>query len=125
MILKIFNRQITQEFLRIFLSVKRRNIIFVGRDIGKNRKMDKICSISNLKSIQNDIGGLIGVKPKFKVRNSDHLSWVYSPGVGACCLEIQKDETKADQLTNRLNQAMIISDCSGFKSYTKESFVQE
>ena len=81
--------------------------------------------VFNVVSVFNDVGGLLGIKSKVKVRNSSHLSYVYSPGVGACCMEIKNDPAKADVLTNRTNSALVISDSSGFKDYDPETWVQD
>lgn len=79
----------------------------------------------DLEQIMTDTGGLISVNSKVAIRNKDQLSYVYSPGVGACCLEIQKDLSKADTLTNRTNSALVLTDSTGFKGYDAETWVQE
>ena len=79
----------------------------------------------NLLKVLNDTGGLIGVKSKVKVRNADHLSYVYSPGVGHCCMAIKDDLSLADTLTNRCNSCLVLSDSTGFDNYTEEGWEQD
>ncbi len=54
--------------------------------------------------------GKIEIKSKVKVDTMNDLSLAYTPGVGAVCLEIAKDNKKSWELTNRANQVAIVSD---------------
>ncbi len=59
--------------------------------------------------------GILEVSLKFPVRDLFALSLVYTPGVAAPCLDIQKDISKSYAYTNRLNTMLIITDCSRFE----------
>lgn len=56
--------------------------------------------------------GLIGIKPKLPIRDTDTLSWVYTPGVARPCLEIASDHLTSFDYTMRGNTVAIISDGS-------------
>ncbi len=56
--------------------------------------------------------GLIGIKSKLDIRDASILSLVYTPGVAACCEEINNNSVKSFQLTCRGNTIGIISDGS-------------
>ncbi len=62
--------------------------------------------------IRKRFRGLIGIKSKVDLRDSSILSLVYTPGVAACCEEIQKDSVKSFQLTCRGNTIGVVSDGS-------------
>ena len=72
-----------------------------------------------------DCGGLIGVKSKVKIPDKNYLGLVYTPGVGAVCLDIKADPTKATYLTNKTNSCLIMTDGSGFDGYVQSEWVQE
>ena len=55
-------------------------------------------------------GGKIEVTARVEVKNKEDLSLAYTPGVAAPCLEIQKDEKKAFELTRRWNTVAVITD---------------
>lgn len=57
--------------------------------------------------------GLLNIKVKVEVRDTEALSIVYTPGVGQPCLEIQKDLTLGYEYTNKGNAILVLSDCSG------------
>lgn len=59
--------------------------------------------------------GLFKMEVKMNVRDSRGLALVYTPGVAASCLEIQKDNDLAYRLTNKLNSILVVTDSSGFK----------
>ncbi len=59
--------------------------------------------------------GILELSLKFPVRDIFALSLVYTPGVAAPCLEIQKDLAKSYSYTNRLNSMLIVTDCSKFE----------
>ena len=61
--------------------------------------------------------GLLDIKIKVSVRDSECLSMVYTPGVATPCLDIQKDITRAYELTNKGNAIIVLTDSSAF---TKE-----
>jgi hypothetical protein len=61
--------------------------------------------------------GFLGIGMKLPVRDKNALSLVYTPGVGASCLEIQKDLTNAYKYTNKLNSMLLVTDSSGFENY--------
>lgn len=54
--------------------------------------------------------GKIEIKAKVKLENKDDLSTVYTPGVGAVCLEIGNNKKRSWELTNRANQVAIVCD---------------
>ncbi|MCQ2815707.1 MAG: hypothetical protein MJ252_00425 [archaeon] len=56
--------------------------------------------------------GLIDIKIKVDIRDSECLSLVYTPGVATPCLEIQKDITRAYEMTNKGNAIIIVTDSS-------------
>ncbi len=56
--------------------------------------------------------GLIGVRSKVQVRDSNMLSLVYTPGVAEPCLEIARDPTRSFDVTCRGNTIAIVSDGS-------------
>ncbi len=56
--------------------------------------------------------GLIGVRSKVQVRDSNMLSLVYTPGVAEPCLEIARDPQRSFDVTCRGNTVAIISDGS-------------
>jgi len=61
----------------------------------------------------NGVGnGKIEVIPKVDVRTRDELSLAYTPGVAIPCLEIERDEEKIFDYTNRGNSVFVISDGS-------------
>jgi malic enzyme len=68
---------------------------------------------------------MIGVKPKVKVSSKEYLGMVYTPGVAACCLAIQKDQSLALKYTNKANACIVLSDSSGFPSFDASTWVQE
>lgn len=56
--------------------------------------------------------GLLGQKVKLPIRDVKALSLVYTPGVAASCLEIQKHLDDSFKYTNKLNSMLIITDSS-------------
>lgn len=56
--------------------------------------------------------GLIGVRSKVQVRDSNMLSLVYTPGVAEPCLEIARDPRRSFDVTCRGNTIAIVSDGS-------------
>lgn len=56
--------------------------------------------------------GKIGVRNKMDVRTQEHLSLVYSPGVAAPCLEIQKNPESVWDYTMKSNSVAIVTDGS-------------
>jgi malic enzyme len=58
--------------------------------------------------------GLFKMDPKMNVRDSRGLALVYTPGVAASCLEIQRDNDLAFRYTNKLNSILVVTDSSGF-----------
>lgn len=58
--------------------------------------------------------GLLDLKIKVSVRDSECLSMVYTPGVATPCLDIQKDITRAYEFTNKGNAIIILTDSSKF-----------
>ena len=60
--------------------------------------------------------GLIDIRVKVDIRDSECLSLVYTPGVATPCLEIQKDITRAYEMTNKGNAIIIVTDSSCPKS---------
>lgn len=56
--------------------------------------------------------GLIGINSKVPIRDRSILSLVYTPGVAAACMAINKDATRSYDLTCRGNTVAILSDGS-------------
>lgn len=56
--------------------------------------------------------GKIGIRNKMDVRTQEHLSLVYSPGVAAPCLEIQKKPESVWDYTMKSNCVAIVTDGS-------------
>jgi malate dehydrogenase (oxaloacetate-decarboxylating) len=56
--------------------------------------------------------GKIGIRNKMDVRTQEHLSLVYSPGVAAPCLEIQKNPEAVWEYTMKSNCVAIVTDGS-------------
>lgn len=56
--------------------------------------------------------GKIRVESTVPVKTSEDLSLVYTPGVAAPCLEIQKDISKSYDLTARGNMCLVVTDGS-------------
>lgn len=56
--------------------------------------------------------GLLDIKVKFPVIDKKALSLVYTPGVAASCLEIQKKIDESYKYTNKLNSVLIVTDSS-------------
>lgn len=65
-------------------------------------------------NILRKMRGLIDIKIKVTVRDKECLSMVYTPGVAAPCLEIQKNQIKAYEYTNKSNSILILTDSSNF-----------
>lgn len=56
--------------------------------------------------------GKIGIRNKIDVRTQEHLSLVYSPGVAAPCLEIEKHPETVWEYTMKSNAVAIVTDGS-------------
>lgn len=56
--------------------------------------------------------GLLDIKIKVSIRDTECLSMVYTPGVATPCLEIQKEPEKAYSYTNKGNSILILTDSS-------------
>ena len=56
--------------------------------------------------------GKVDYAAKVKVKNHDELSVVYTPGVAAPCLEIEKDPSQVRELTGVGNLVAVITDGS-------------
>ena len=61
--------------------------------------------------------GMFTIGIKIPVRDGNALAQVYTPGVAASCLEIQKDLSDAYKFTNKMNTMIVVTDSSGFKNY--------
>ncbi|GHU53931.1 malate dehydrogenase [Clostridia bacterium] len=59
-----------------------------------------------------DIKGKIEVISRVKINTREDLSWAYTPGVAAPCLEIEKNEDLSFELTRRSNLVAVITDGS-------------
>ncbi len=60
--------------------------------------------------LHRELGGKIEVTLRKDIETKDDLSLVYTPGVAAACLEIQKDESLSYALTRRHNLCAVITD---------------
>ena len=56
--------------------------------------------------------GKIGIRSKMDVRTQEHLALVYSPGVAAPCLAIEKDPESVWEYTMKSNTVAIVTDGS-------------
>ena len=68
-----------------------------------------------LENILKKTHGLIEIKIKVSIRDAQCLGMVYTPGVATPCLTIQKDESRAYELTNKANAILIVTDSSAKK----------
>lgn len=66
--------------------------------------------------------GIMKVKTKMPVRDNYALSLVYTPGVGASCKEIEKDQEKTLRYTNKGNSILIMTDGTGFPEYKEKDW---
>lgn len=57
--------------------------------------------------------GLLDIKIKVSIRDTECLSLVYTPGVATPCLEIQKEPEKVYSYTNKGNSIIVLTDSSG------------
>ena len=62
--------------------------------------------------LHGEWGGKIEVVSRVPVKDKDDLSLAYTPGVAQPCLEIQKDEKRAYDLTRKWNMCAVITDGS-------------
>ncbi|MFP4021526.1 MAG: NADP-dependent malic enzyme, partial [Halanaerobium sp.] len=62
--------------------------------------------------MHKDYQGKLMVKTKVAVNDEHDLSLAYSPGVAAPCLEIEKDNDKIFDYTNKANFVAVVSDGS-------------
>lgn len=74
---------------------------------------------NHTKEIQNDLelildkyNGIFDISLKLQIKDKTGLSWAYSPGVGASCLEIQKSPDQIYNLTNIYNSMVVLTDSS-------------
>jgi malic enzyme len=58
--------------------------------------------------------GLFSINIKLPVKDVKTLALVYTPGVAANCLEIQKNQSKAYKYTNKLNSMIVVTDSSAY-----------
>lgn len=63
---------------------------------------------NNFKQLLEKTGGILAIDTKVPINDSYALSLIYTPGVGKCCLEIEKDVQQSYVLTNRANSAAVI-----------------
>jgi len=83
-------------------------------DIDINNNLFDNFGVKSLEEILSHNHGVLQINCKLPVRDKGALSLVYSPGVGACCKEIEKDIWKAEKLTNKKNSILIVTDTSNF-----------
>lgn len=81
--------------------------------------------VNDLARILCESGGMIGIKSKPKVNSKEYLGMVYTPGVGPVCKEIEKDPSKALELTNKGNSCIVLTDGSGYPGFDPATWVQE
>lgn len=58
------------------------------------------------------LGGQISIIPRRPIINADDLSLIYTPGVAEICTAIQKDPSKAYNLTGKGNSILVVTDGS-------------
>lgn len=85
-------------------------------DSDNNNNLFHSFSSKSLEEILSHNQGILQVNCKLPVRDKSALALVYSPGVGACCKEIEKELWKAEKLTNKKNSIIIITDTSNFSA---------
>ncbi len=88
----------------------------VGDEIDRHKYFNEYLSLLLKHS------GFFNLKTKIPVRDRYALSLVYTPGVGACCLEIQKNQQLAYTLTNKMNSMLVVTDSSGFPNSSREDY---
>jgi len=71
----------------------------------------KVVNVSD-RTFLAHLGGKITVQAKSPIKTRDDLSMVYTPGVARVCMAIQKDPSKAHQLTIKKNTVAVITDGS-------------
>lgn len=54
--------------------------------------------------------GKLSIEPRMKIETREDLSLAYTPGVAQACLEIQQDNAKSYELTNRWNTVAVVTD---------------
>ena len=87
---------------------------------------DKNCDPElSLESILKRNHGLFDVQIKVNIRDTEGLSLAYTPGVGTPCLEIQKDQSKAYQQTNKGNNILVLTDSSKFAGENKCNYLKK
>ena len=79
----------------------------------------------SLESILKRNHGLFDVQIKVNIRDTEGLSLAYTPGVGTPCLEIQKDQSKAYQQTNKGNNILVLTDSSKFAGENKCNYLKK
>lgn len=62
--------------------------------------------------IHKKLNGKIEISNKMAVKSLEELALLYSPGVAAPCLEIEKDPEKAYEYTMKSNTVLVVSDGS-------------
>lgn len=68
----------------------------------------------SLENILKKNHGLLNIKIKMAIRDSEALSLAYTPGVATPCLDIQKDLSRSYELTNKANSILVLTDSSKF-----------
>jgi len=114
------------EYIRGYMS-KKKPAYRVNRTFRNQIYSEKVQNKFNTSIINSDClfeiyeeilrkhSGIFEVNLKFPVRDIFALNLVYTPGVAAPCLDIQKDLLKSYAFTNRLNSMLLITDCSKFE----------
>lgn len=71
-----------------------------------------IYGYSYYESLLKKYTGIIGMEFKLPVRDNQALSLIYTPGVAASCIEIQRNIDDSFKYTNKKNSMLIITDNS-------------
>ena len=79
----------------------------------------------SLESILKKNHGLFDVQIKVTIRDTEGLSLAYTPGVATPCLEIQKDQSKAYEQTNKGNSILVLTDSSKFAGENKCNYLKK
>ena len=66
--------------------------------------------------------GLLTTKLKVPIYDNFSLSLVYTPGVGACCKEIERDYNNVLKYTNKANSIAMVTDGSSYPFFNRKDW---
>ncbi|EGR27409.1 malate dehydrogenase, putative [Ichthyophthirius multifiliis] len=85
-------------------------------ELRQNQQNAPMCN-ARLRQNLKRYHGLLQIKLKVPIYDSFSLSLVYSPGVGASCLEIQKDYNNIYKYTNLGNALALVTDGTDYHAF--------